>query len=200
MVDCSILLGLLDIFIVRFRFNLEIYLSLQIFFSICAHTCACVCLFANRFIFIENDCWLLHDCIICVLFLFNAHCSFEWYWIQWNMCSCAAVAMVFIFSFLSLFSFYLCTKRRKKMNSTKNTLPRTKAWKKEKLRNAILFMSKFDQFFSVGYIIVVDVDSNFSLHHHRSIERRSSIHSFNNAVLVHSTHAVESVSTNCISI
>lgn len=96
-------------------------------------TCVCVCLFAFRFVFIENDCWLLHDCIICVLFLFNAHCSIEWYRIQWNMCSCAAVAMVFLFFFLSICLVFTCVqkKEQKNMISLKNTTEKEKSMKGE---------------------------------------------------------------------
>lgn len=59
--------------------------------------------------------------------------------------------------------------------------------KKAATRNVILFMNKFDQFFSVGYIIVVDMDSNFSLF--IIIVQSNDVHPFifNNAVL-HTAH------------
>lgn len=105
--------------------------------------------------------------------------------------------------FLAFFSLSICLvftcvqkKEQKNMILLKNTTEKEISMKGEgkKMRNVILFVNKFDQFFSVGYIIVVDMDSYFSVHHHRSIERRSSIRFQQCGTLQ------LNLSTNCISI
>lgn len=98
---------------------------------------------------------------------------------------------------LNLFSFYLCTEKGAKKYDfiEEHYRERDKhERRRKKMRNVILFVNKFDQFFSVGYIIVVDMDSYFSVHHHRSIERRSSIRFQQCGTLQ------LNLSTNCISI
>lgn len=59
-------------FTCRCRFLL---LLLDLCIYVCVWVCLCVCVYFSIY-FIGNDCcWLLHKCIICVLFLFNANCS-----------------------------------------------------------------------------------------------------------------------------